>query len=118
MGKMAERNANGVAHCGNVAIDRFWCEVCEEYSFLVDEVLVCCSGRVVAQNDECASEISVDDQAARQHLRMSGQEFAERYRLGQLEDSCAVSELGFLLRCIDDSFVPAPQLRGERDART
>lgn len=63
--------------------------------------------------DECAGEISVDelwaeiDQKAHQYFNISGQDFARLYQQGALTDNFAVAELGFLLRCIDDSFIPA-----------
>jgi ethanolamine utilization protein EutA (predicted chaperonin) len=63
--------------------------------------------------DEYAGEISADElwaeinQKALEYFNLSGAEFAEQYRHGALPDSFAVSELGFLLRCINDSFIPA-----------
>ncbi len=59
------------------------------------------------------SEISAEelwaeiDQKARRDLGMSGEQFAIQYRRGLLEDSFTVAELGFLLRCIDDTSIPA-----------
>ncbi len=63
--------------------------------------------------NEDASEISAIElwaeinQKARAYFNLSGAEFAEQYCHGALPDSSAVAELGFLLRCIDDSFIPA-----------
>ncbi len=63
--------------------------------------------------DERVAEISVDelwaeiDRKSREYFNLSRDEFAKQYRQGVLPDSFAVSELGFLLRCIDDSFIPA-----------
>lgn len=65
------------------------------------------------EEDEYADDISVDelwaeiDQKSRQHFDLSADDFAQLYRQGAFPNSFAVSELGFLLRCIDDSFIPA-----------
>ncbi len=63
--------------------------------------------------DDCAAEISPEelwseiDAKSRRHLGMSGAEFVRQYRSGSLEDTFVVAELGFLLRCLDDAFIPA-----------
>ncbi len=65
------------------------------------------------ESDPNVEEISVAelwaeiDRKARQHLNLSGEEFAHLYRQGVLEDIMVVAELGLLLRCIDDTFIPA-----------
>lgn len=46
------------------------------------------------------------DQEAHRRLNMSGEEFARRYRLGELPDTLAVVELGILLSCVDDARIP------------
>ncbi len=63
--------------------------------------------------DESAAEISPEelwseiDAKSRRHLDMSGVEFVRQYRSGALDDTFVVAELGFLLRCLDDAFIPA-----------
>lgn len=68
--------------------------------------------------EECECDLYVDeisaeelwaeiDQKARQYFDLSGKEFARQYRHGMIPDTFASAELGFLLRCVDDSLISA-----------
>jgi alkyl hydroperoxide reductase subunit AhpF len=63
--------------------------------------------------EECPDEVlaaelwaEIEDKAQR-HLGLSGVQFVREYRSGHLVDTFAVAEIGFLLRCLDDAFIPA-----------
>ncbi len=62
--------------------------------------------------DDCPGEVSPGDlwaeldQKAHEWLNMSAATFVQQYRQGQLPDTYVVAELGFLLRCIDEDFIP------------
>ena len=63
--------------------------------------------------EDAGDEVSAEalwaeiDQKARQYFNLSGDDFARLYQQGALPNTFAVAELGFLLRCFNDRFIPA-----------